>query len=399
MPLLAIAGVLGLAAALAAGQNLSIGMSDPYEQFSPELEQRDITLFTRVLQLSPAEAQAVQALYDGYYNGLREKARELSEKTEAALEEAQTLGDQARARLPRDDYEATTKRMTTEFLQELQSMLTAQQAGRWPVAEREMRRRKRIGSGQYPGENVDVVRLVEDVAAEAVHREQIAALLEQYASQLDAAMQTRDSFIESNGQRLGELIETDPGAAERMCAESQRNRLSVRDINRQYVAQIATLLPDAERVALQKAMFKQTYGFATEPSRSERFILAAPKVAGLTDDVRTQIEAIVAAYEPRRDALLRRVCEEEEKVRLAAKPHALAVKMGLRPLYEDQERFNGRPAVDPDHPLQQAKRERLEHDRATRKRIESLLTVEQRESIPNDVRGSAAFEQITEPWL
>ncbi|MFN7885292.1 MAG: hypothetical protein ACK5Q4_07505, partial [Phycisphaerae bacterium] len=174
MPLLAIAGVLGLAAALAAGQNLSIGMSDPYEQFSPELEQRDITLFTRVLQLSPAEAQAVQALYDGYYNGLREKARELSEKTEAALEEAQTLGDQARARLPRDDYEATTKRMTTEFLQELQSMLTAQQAGRWPVAEREMRRRKRIGSGQYPGENVDVVRLVEDVAAEAVHREQIA---------------------------------------------------------------------------------------------------------------------------------------------------------------------------------------------------------------------------------
>jgi hypothetical protein len=399
MPLLAIAGVLGLAAALAAGQNLSIGMSDPYEQFSPELEQRDITLFTRVLQLSPAEAQAVQALYDGYYNGLREKARELSEKTEAALEEAQTLGDQARARLPRDDYEATTKRMTTEFLQELQSMLTAQQAGRWPVAEREMRRRKRIGSGQYPGENVDVVRLVEDVAAEAVHREQIAALLEQYAAQLDAAMQTRDSFVESNGQRFMELIETDPGAAERMFAESQRNRLSVRDINRQYVAQIATLLPDAERVALQKAMFKQTYGFACEPSRSERFILAAPKIAGLRDDVRTQIEAIVAGYEPRRDALLRRACEEEEKVRLAAKPHALAVKMGLRPLYEDQERFNGRPAVDPDHPLQQAKRERLEHDRATRKRIESLLTVEQRESIPNDVRGSAAFEQITEPWL
>ena len=75
MPLLAIAGVLGLAGAPAAGQNMSIGMSDPYEQFSPELGQRDIALFTRVLQLSPAEAQAVQSLYDGYYNGLRENFR------------------------------------------------------------------------------------------------------------------------------------------------------------------------------------------------------------------------------------------------------------------------------------------------------------------------------------
>jgi hypothetical protein len=399
MPLLAIAGVLGLAGAPAAGQNMSIGMSDPYEQFSPELEQRDIALFTRVLQLSPAEAQAVQALYDGYYNGLREKARELSEKTEAALEEAQTLGDQLFARPPRDDYEATTKRMTSEFLQELQSMLTAQQSGRWPIAERELRRRKRIGAGQYPGENVDVVRLVEDIAADAVTREQIAALLEQYAAQLDTAIKRRDAFIESNTERFGELIESDPAAAERMFAESQRNRLAVRDINRQYVAQIATLLPDEQRLELQQAMFQQTYGFTREPSRSERFILAAAKVDGLSDDVRQQINAIVQAYEPRRDALVKRVCEEEEKVRLAARPSALAKKLGIKLLYDNRDTFTGRPVVDPEHPLQKAKRERFDNDRATRKQIESLLTPQQRDAIPNEDRGRASFEEISEPWL
>jgi hypothetical protein len=341
----------------------------------------------------------VQALYDGYYNGLREKARELSEKTEAALEEAQTLGDQLFARPPRDDYEATTKRMTSEFLQELQSMLTAQQSGRWPIAERELRRRKRIGAGQYPGENVDVVRLVEDIAADAVTREQIAALLEQYAAQLDTAIKRRDAFIESNTERFGELIESDPAAAERMFAESQRNRLAVRDINRQYVAQIATLLPDEQRLELQQAMFQQTYGFTREPSRSERFILAAAKVDGLSDDVRQQINAIVQAYEPRRDALVKRVCEEEEKVRLAARPSALAKKLGIKLLYDNRDTFTGRPVVDPEHPLQKAKRERFDNDRATRKQIESLLTPQQRDAIPNEDRGRASFEEISEPWL
>ncbi len=399
MPLLAIAGVLGLATAPAAGQNMTTSMSDPYEQFAPELEQRDIQLIIRVLQLSPAEAQAVQALYDGYYNGLRQKARELSEKTEAALEEAQTLGNQLVARPPRDDYQATTKRMTSEFLQELQSMLTAQQTGRWPVAERELRRRKRIGAGQYPGENVDVVRLVEDIAADAVTREQISALLEQYAAQLDTAMKTRDAFIESNTERFGELIESDPAAAERMFAESQRNRLSVRDINRQYVAQIATLLPDEQRLELQQAMFKQTYGFAREPSRSERFILAAAKVEGLSDDVRQQIDAIVQAYVPRRDALVKRVCEEEEKVRLAARPSTLAKKLGMKLLYDNRDAFTGRPVVDPEHPLQKAKRERFENDRVTRRQIESLLTPQQQDAIPNEDRGRASFQEITEPWL
>ena len=57
-------------------------------------------------------------------------------------------------------------------------------------------------------------------------------------------------------------------------------------------------------------------------------------------------------------------------------------------------RFSGQPPVEKDHPLQQAKRARFDNNRTTRAQVESLLTIEQRESISNEVRGQAQFESI-----
>ena len=373
---------------------MSIGMGDVYENFSPELAQRDVDLLIRVLGMSESEAQAVQALYDGFIGGLKNKAREASAKADKALEESQTMGDQKLARAYTNEYSEASETMTKQFLADLQSMLSGQQAGRWPIAERELRRLKRIGSGNYPGESIDVVRMLEDIDSEVVKKPEVAELLEQYAAQVDAALVARDKFIEDNKDRFAELMESDAAGAESMFVDSQRLRLQVRDINRKYVRQIGALLPEATRLKLDEAMFSRSYGFAGKPTRSESFILAASKVEGLSADAREQIEAIVKAYLPWRDEHVRRVCEEEEKVRLEARPVELMKKLGRRPMYDSDSRFSGQPPVEKDHPLQQAKRARFDNDRTTRAQVESLLTIEQRESIPNEVRGQAQFESI-----
>lgn len=376
----------------ALAQNSSIGFGDVYANFQPKLSQPDLDLLLRVLELTESEKQSVQSLYDGYAAGLKEKAREASQQAEKALEEAQTLGDQKFARASRDEFTDAGDKMTEQFLTDLQAMLSSQQAGRWPIAQRELRRREQIGAGRYPGESVDVVRLTEEVAPGAGEQPQIADLIEQYAAQVDGAITARETFIKDNYQRYAELMPTDPAGAERLFEESQRLRLGVRDINRRFAKQIGELLTSEQRDKMQQLFFERSFGFAAHPSRSEEFILAAPKLTSLSDDQRTQLEDIVKAYLPRRDAAIRKVCEEEERVRIDARPSELAKALGKQDSTHDG--FSGLKNLPDNHPLVLARRARFDNDRTTRAQVESILTREQADEIPNPLRGVAQFDSL-----
>ncbi|GEM_PF-3822513 len=80
-------------------------------------------------------------------------------------------------------------------------------------------------------------------------------------------------------------------------------------------------------------------------------------------------------------------------LRLEARPNELMKAMGSS-LQDDNMGFNGQSNLPANHPLTEARTARFETDRAARKQVEILLTLEQRNSIPNEVRGLAQFESF-----
>ncbi len=320
---LALAAILVLATPVALGQSMAVSVSDPSTAFQPSLRSHEIRIIARILGLADPERDALSALYDGHCETLKARAAEIASAREEILERAQATSDLDVARIPKeteDAWKAEANEAKAAFLDDLKVLLTKEQADRWPLVERELRRFKSLDRGRIAGEKLDLIRLVDEHAPAAWKNPDIANLLASYVQSLDAALIRRDAQLDAvDGSEFAKLAHSDRAAAESMWRTVISLRVGVRDINLKTAEQVAALLPEDDAESFRGEVFKAAYPRIAKPSRTEAFIRAAATLKSLTPEqagsVKSELESFdlrLAAVQKEQAALRR----EEDATKL-----------------------------------------------------------------------------------
>jgi Spy/CpxP family protein refolding chaperone len=364
-------------------------------ELNPEFSARDLKVMIRVLELTPEAQDALRALYDNYTSTLKREGDRVRELADAEAERAELLNDSsllepARKRL--SDFSARAIELRKTFLDDLKSLLTREQEANWPILERELRRIKSIPKGRLAGESLDIVRLTEDLIGDTQMPPQVLEILGTYRLEIDRALVARDTLIAAESKSYNAALKDDPEKAKGTYSQIRDRRTAVRDINERYARLIAAELPDDKRTSLEKKIFELSYPMLIRPTRVDEYLKGAAELESLTADQRTQLKGLKA----RRDADTlawakqaavgwRRMEEEElpgELAKALGQPHDPS---------EYTQRYNG-SWLPEDHPLVQARLQRLELDRALRSQLDQILSAEQRAEVPTRIQGTAKFE-------
>lgn len=395
-------------AAPALGQSMSMSVYSPTQAFAPSISRTEIGIIGRLLNLSDADREAVITLQDGYVQALRTRSQALSEDLQDRIEHAQAMNDPALgtpSQQERNRWEADAKKLKDSFLDDLKSLLTREQADRWPLVERELRRFRDIGFGRLHGESVDLARLIEESFPAAWNNRQVVETLGNYAQVIDGALKAREETISSQAAAsFEENLKSDKAEAERLYRAALAKRLAVRDINLRFTNEVAGLLSAEEGARLKQAVFDASYPHLIRQSRSETFIRAAAKLQTGNATLASDIKAVVSDYERRRLAILTdmaAVVRERDESRLPARLDPKASKTQVATTADGQTiQFMSGDSLktDPNDPMTPLNQKRYELDRDTRKKIERMLTPEQLASVRPPAVEQMAFGFDEDAW-
>ncbi len=393
-----VSAVFGFAAMFGAAP--ALGQSVMSMSFLPErgggadtdFSRSDLGVFVRVLKLGDDERTSMFDLFEAFRSQIEQGAREVREFGAPLVEKAEALQDQRildplRERIQK--WGEQKEKLEKQFLDDLTALLTADQATRWPLVERELRRMKQVRHGWLAGEGVDVIRLFARVAPNLAPSEAMAAVLEQYSRDLDAALAERHRFLDAKGKAFQETLESDPPAARQTFEQSRALRIRVRDVNARAVRRLAELLPHDLAEELRRGFVRESLARFRAPGRVERYVEAATKLGSLSAEQRASLASFAEGYTTRRWKLLDRVLEAEFRWEESAIPEEILAKIEGR---EELHGFRGGGDVPPpDSPAQRLRVELFEFDEAARKQVEGMLTPEQRAEMPSTAGGSVQF--------
>jgi len=303
--LLAMVGGLvvmtGMATPVAAQQStMSMGLFSGSNSFRPDLTQRDLKVIIRVLGLQGESLKALQDLYDGYAGTLASEGVAVREYVAEVIEKAETLQNAelvVPARTKISEWEVRSEQIKKTFLEDLKSLLSRDEEARWPIVERELRRLKYVGSGILTGENVDMVKLTEDVVGESGAQGEVAELLNRYSEELDHVLVARKRALDENKEEYSSAIKTDPDKARKCWGAVNDARLAVQALNDRYASLIAGVMPGDKKQKFERAWLERCYPMACRPSRVDEYLKDAKELQSLSAEQKTQLKAIGAAYE------------------------------------------------------------------------------------------------------
>jgi hypothetical protein len=310
-------------------------------------------------------------------------------------ETLQNLGliDQAQARIAQ--WNKRSEQIKKTFLDDLKSLLTRDEEARWPIVERELRRVRFASTGILSGENVDLVRLTEDVLGDSGQTTQVHELVNRYSEELDRVIVARKAALDAHKEEYSKTLKSDPDKA-RSCWEAVTDaRLAVQGVNDRYARLLAGEAGD-KKPAYERAYFEKCYPALCRPSRVDEYLKDALELKSLNADQLGRLRALKASYEQRvwamRQAAAPAWRDFEKQHRAKVLQDALS-GTGRNPgeMSSRHEHYNGAWLPDT-HPLNASRRDRLELDRDFRKQIDAVLTPEQRADIPSRLTPFARFE-------
>lgn len=385
-------GGLALPAAAQYG-SMSMSLLGGANSFKPDLSQRDLKVIIRVLGLKGDSLTALQSLYDGYAGTLAAEGAAVREFVAEVIEKAETMQnvdllDPARKRI--DEWNKRSEQIKKTFLDDLKSLLTREEESRWPIVERELRRIRYVSSGLLSGENVDLVRLTEDVVGESGATGELAELLNRYSDELDHAIVARKKALDERKEEYTKSVKSDPAKARAAWAAINDERLKVQGLNDRYARLIAGLVPAEKKQAFERKWFEACYPAVCRPTRVDEYLKDARELQSLKPEQKAELKAIAAAYEEK-------VWQQRQGMaaawrRFEAENRTKTLEDAIAGTKEDRhQQYNG--AWMPDtHPIVTTRKERLELDREFRRKIDAVLSAEQREEVPTRLAPYAKFE-------
>lgn len=339
------------------------------QMMEPSVNTAQLDRYAKMLDLTPDQRETVNEMLTGFQLEHQAIAAEIRETMEGARDEMRRNGDASVWRdvgQVMDRYRQRIKTIESAFFEDVQLLLTEDQAARWPSVERLRRRETTIDQGGIvSGETVDLVRLVEEAKLPAEAAKEVAPVLEQYEVDMDKALASRNEVYES-GMRQGveQWFGGDQAAVQKLFDAARIEAAKVRDVNRRYARQIEGLLPDEQRrvfvAAFREKSFPRVYGDAIVP----RAVKITDELSDLTPEQREQVRAIAESYARDSSSINDRwakAIEDHEMSRTAASMFG----MGGR-----------------DDGTREMREARRTLDQTTMQKIRAVLTEEQRTRLP-----------------
>jgi hypothetical protein len=282
-----------------------------------------------------------------------------------------------------------------DFINEVQSQLSAEQLGRWPALDRALTRIKTLPKGRLDGERTDLLRIVDDLGLDEAEQEALAETLEAYEILLHEALVLRNNFVREAQPRVDKAIEAGRYATALSTVEqASKLRMAVRGVNEQYTEAIAGRLGSGRDDDFRARVLKQSYPRVYRPTRGQKAFRATRRLEGLDDEVRSAVDALDEAYTVELDAAndrLRQTIHREQP------REARQMIESIRSAME-----GGEPMMlgDDDDPIRKAMRKRSALDERYMKQLHALLTPEQVKTLPqlpSQVRREPIIIRSTRP--
>lgn len=357
--------------------------------FKPALTRQQFDRYGRVLALNETQKLLADEMLAQYRRRFDERAGKVRSERAEIGEEAKATGDY---RAYADDLVKIMKswgrerdELEEELIGNLKSLLNEEQVEYWPLFEREKRRADLLPNARLGGEDVDLIALVQGLEVSEETEEGLAEVLEQYASQLDNALQARERTLESLRPDWRDAMMSDREEAKDIWKEATSKRSAVRNINRRtlriLMAEIDSFEGAQKAAELELAYKKKAYPLAYEPTRADRMLEQMAKLVTLSAEQSEQIAAIESDYTHAADGVRGRLISEILKTEGDLPPFLqhfesdggmlIAIKVLTTGGDVDEGEYGG------------LLRDRYDLSKRTIERMKSVLTSDQREVIPN----------------
>lgn len=271
---------------------------------TPPVSSREIDRYAELLELSPAQREAVDDLFEGMLQEHLDAVTERDEAMDDLRAEAEETNDH---RLMMEElpevmgrYRDRSEDMKDALFDDLRLLLSADQEAHWPRLERMRRRLTLAGNGQLSGESVDLIELTRDMELSDDTRQALAPVLDRYEVAFDRALQEREEQRKASMMALpdgGGAMEIDFEALMASREKVREASQKVCEVNSTYARQVEGVLPDSRREAFEEAMRRASFPQVYRDSYTGTVIGTVEGFEDLTPEQQSEVDAIRAAYE------------------------------------------------------------------------------------------------------
>ncbi len=217
-------------------------------------------------------------------------------------------------------FRAEKVRLRDQLINDLQLVLREDQQPAWPSLERRLIRQKTIRRGRLSGESVDLFNIVREMSLDSASSDAVAPVLQEYEVSLDRVLRDRNAYLEeSQVEGFSSIMRRDGKRALSLHDGEMARRVSVRDVNEQYVSSVAEALPDDPATRFVRTYRERAYARVYRKTATQRAFESTAKFDDLDPDIADAVAGLEEAYEVelgvRNEQLMYIVKSEEPKQR------------------------------------------------------------------------------------
>lgn len=357
------------------GMNLRQMMGGTDFRISPQ----SIEMYGKLLGMTEDQIEAAKALRQGHVESLQPKIEELNRAREEAREVFRETRDPSVWQGLMEQTESVAEareRAEKAFLEDMKTLLSPEQAAKWPRIERAQRRESLSMGGLpfgIPGDRVDLFRLVQRVGLNAEEMTRVDQVLERYEAELDPALARRTQLMEDGMNRMQEFFQAfQEGRTEelnRRMNEFRDAMVRIRDVNRRYLREIEAQLSPESAAKVSEEFRREAYPQVYAQQRwGLRALESAMAFEDLTSAQKQSLEAL-------REAYLRDLSTINDRAEKAIDESSMQV-------FDLNRMMQGGWMGGNNEAMQRFRTDRRELDDRTDKSLRDLLTQEQIERLP-----------------
>ncbi|CAN5814132.1 hypothetical protein BH11PLA1_BH11PLA1_17050 [soil metagenome] len=340
----------------------------------------DLERMGKLVKMTPEQLDSVKTLHTGYTTEMAEQRKKMDEFRQKFIDDMRESGE-------RPDFTQMGEKMRPmmegmqktegEFLDNVKSILTPDQANSWPRVEKMRRREQTVRQGFMAGEAVDLSRMVDGYKLDDEQMKTVTPILERYETELDSALTTRNQHREAQQGKMQTLMQDvmsgNSAEADKLLTEARGHSQRVRDINRRYERELEGALPkeDGPKLAedFRKASYPQIYRNGARGTGGS--FDAAMKIEDLNDTQKSGLAALKDSYTRESGSINKKLEEAQDE---GEKTMTVQSMM--------QRGFGGGNDAEND-----LRKQRRELDTKTLASITALLTEQQRTLLPTQTQG------------
>lgn len=335
----------------------------------PQVSRAQLEDYADILELDADQREIAQMMLEEYIDGVQTATDAMREAAQEARQEFEETRDRSAFADLREMGERTRERLETlekQFMADLRTMLTPEQADAWPRVEMAHRRTTTLPRGLMSGERVNLFEIVEGLELEGEPAAEARTVLADYERALDRALIARNEKFE---QGLELLRQRDFEALQSHFESARDASVRVRDTHRTFARRLEAIVPELKLSELASAVRQASFPTVYRQNRADRALEAAKRLENLGTDQRERIVAIELATSRRMEQVNRRLADTIE---------SNEVNMNLRDMMRGGRRGN-------EDGTRELFREKRDVVNQTVEQIRTVLTEEQAAEIESSI--------------